>query len=230
MLSNHVPSLIGKYADPTFTPLEFKAMEWLDGFYQLEHLLATRQWAIKLAGSNATDALKFAALVHDSERFFPGGPTGTPQNGFDDPDYLIKHSIRSAEFVEEWLQTQNPEPDDVFKRRVRALVLRHEFGGNTEEDILQAADSLAFLSTFDWLVVDWIRRGSYTNAGAREKLDWTMTRIRPESALRLALPLYTEITAVLDNPGSFRMDLAERRALAGNWRLLTGECCQASLN
>ena len=91
-------ALFGRYADPDFTELELAALDWLDGFYQLEHLLAARDWAIQLAGK-ASFELKFAALTHDAERFFPGGPSGTPQGGFDNPDYLFAHSIRSADIV-----------------------------------------------------------------------------------------------------------------------------------
>ncbi|MCW2576696.1 MAG: hypothetical protein JWR66_2726, partial [Modestobacter sp.] len=35
--------------------------------------------------------------MHDAERHFPGGPSGTPDAPFDDPDYLFAHSIRSAD-------------------------------------------------------------------------------------------------------------------------------------
>ena len=82
-------------------------MQWLDGFYQLEHLIATRMWAIKIC-PEASPEVQFAALVHDAERFFPGGPSSTPSNGFDDPDYLFAHSTRSADIVEEWLRNRSP--------------------------------------------------------------------------------------------------------------------------
>lgn len=171
-------TLCGRYADAGFSALEYEALVWLDGFYQLEHLLAAREWIVQLTAGTASEALKFAALVHDAERFFPGGPTGTPQGGFDNADYLFLHSTRSADVVDEWLAAR-PEPvDPSFAQRVRALILRHEIGGDPEEDVMQAADSLAWLSTFDWLAVQWVRDGHYSVAGVREKLDWMLARIK----------------------------------------------------
>ena len=130
----------GRYANAGLSPLEDDAMAWLDGFYQLEHLIATRMWAVKIC-PEASPEVKFAALTHDAERFFPGGPSSTPSNGFDDPDYLFAHSTRSANIVEEWLRSRTPAPDEAFIRRVRRLILRHEIGGGWEADFVQAADS-----------------------------------------------------------------------------------------
>lgn len=205
----------GRYADPSFTELELAAIEWLDGFYQLEHLLAARRWAIRLAGE-ATPELRFAALVHDAERFFPGGPSNMPQDGFDNPDYLFVHSLRSADIVDEWLDRQNKHLSQTFRKRVRALILRHELGGNPEEDILQAADSLSFLSTFDWLVVGWVREGKYTVDGACEKLDWMLTRIRVPAALQLALPFYVDVVTKARQASELGLDVPRLRTLASN--------------
>lgn len=213
--------LRGRYADTTLSPLELAAIDWLDGFYQLEHLLSAREWAIRLAGPRASDALKFAALTHDAERFFPGGPTGTPQGGFADADYLFQHSTRSSNIVCDWLDKRGGI-DPAFRTRVRALILRHEIGGNPEEDIMQAADSLAWFSTFDWLVIGWVKAGIYTVEGAREKLDFMMTRVRVREAIALALPIYARICAALENPPE-GLDPAERRKLASGRKLLLGE-------
>lgn len=213
--------LAGQYDDPSFTPLELAATEWLDGFYQLEHLLCTRAWTIKLC-PEATPEVRFATLTHDAERFFPGGPTSTPTNGFDNPDYLFAHSIRSADIVEAWLQKHVPTPDPKFTARVRTLILRHEVGGNTEEDIVQAADSLSFLETMDWLVVDWVRTGKYSIDKAREKLNWMVERIRPPAALKAALPLYGAALRELEAAEACQWDLKQRRVVAGDRGLLLG--------
>ncbi|MDR3487431.1 MAG: hypothetical protein P4M05_21315 [Bradyrhizobium sp.] len=210
-----------QYADQTFTPLERSAIAWLDGFYSLEHLLATRNWAIRLAGM-ASPALKFAALVHDAERFFPGGPSSMPSNGFDNPDYLFAHSTRSADIVEEWLKGEESERPEGFDRRVRALIQRHEIGGNHEEDILQAADSLSFLQVFDWLVVHWVRAGHYTIPEVQEKLDWTVARIRVPAAVRAALPIYTKTTRQLQAAHDDALDVADRRTYASSALRLAG--------
>ncbi len=213
--------IVGRYANTGLSPLEAAAVEWLDGFYQLEHLLCARVWSMRLC-PEASPELKFAALVHDAERHFPGGPTSTPQNGFDDPDYLFAHSIRSADIVEEWLRARKPLPDEAFIRRVRRLVLRHEIGGGWEADFLQAADSLSFLETYDWLVVEWVKTGRYSVEGAREKLTYMVERIRPPVAIGPALPLYETASRALDSAGETTIDLKARRELAGSRALLLG--------
>lgn len=209
------------YADAGLSPLELKAIKWLDGFYQLEHLLAARKWAIQLAGS-ASPELKFAALVHDAERFFPGGPSSTPSDGFDNPDYLFLHSTRSADIVDKWLKSEAPSCGGHFARRVRALILRHEIGGNHEEDILQAADSLSFLETFDWLVVEWVNKGIFTFDEARAKLDWMVARIRISDAVTEILPFYSRAVDRLKSAKSPDINLQGRRAFASSAARLIG--------
>src|SRR5690606_14589106 len=121
----------GHFADSSFTALQLSAIQWLDGFYQLEHLLAARAWVLARANGTARPELRFAALVHDAERFFPGGPPSAPGTSFDDPDYLFQHSIRSGDIVGQWLADHEDRAlaDSVAAAEVRALILRHEIGG-----------------------------------------------------------------------------------------------------
>lgn len=211
----------GTYANAALSRLEQDAVEWLDGFYQLEHLLCTRMWVMQLS-PEASAEMKFASLVHDAERFFPGGPVSTPRNGFDDPDYLFAHSTRSADVVEEWLRARTPALEETFIRRVRHLILRHEIGGGWEADFVQAADSLSFLESLDWITVDWVKNGHYTIAGAREKLDYTVKRIRPSNAITAALPLYESAVRALDAAHGIDADLTKRREIAGSRCYLLG--------
>jgi hypothetical protein len=208
---------LGRYRDPSLTALELQALEWLDGFYELEHLLATRKWAIKLR-PHASLELRLAALVHDAERHFPGGPTNTPPR-FDDPSYLFAHSIRSGEVVDSFLVGAEGV-DDEFRYRVRCLVLRHEVGGDVEADILQAADSLSFLETLPWLTVQWVRTGRYAAEMAKGKHSYMLKRMRPPEALAFGLPLYEEAIGALDNPDGICLD--GRLEIASDYRLLLG--------
>lgn len=221
MTSPLITRFAGRFADPTLTALERLAIDWLDGFYQLEHLLATRAWVVQLEPT-ASEALRFAALVHDAERFFPGGPSGTPDAPFDDPDYLFAHSIRSADIVEQWLRKQADVPE-AFIRRVRQLVMRHEIGGNAEEDILQAADSMSWFETLDWLAYEWAASGKLSLARVYEKLDWMLTRIRPPQARERALGIYRDAIAALEGRADMaEIDMKERRRLAGSKQVLLG--------
>jgi hypothetical protein len=208
---------LGRYRDTSLTALELRALEWLDGFYELEHLLATRKWAIKLR-PHASLELRLAALVHDAERHFPGGPTSTPHR-FDDPSYLFAHSIRSAEVVDSFL-VGTKGVDDEFRYRVRCLVLRHEVGGDAEADILQAADSLSFLETLRWLTVQWVRTGRYTAEAAKGKHSYMLKRMRPPEAFTFGLSLYEQAMRDLDNPDAVCLD--GRLEIASDYRLLLG--------
>lgn len=216
-----VNSRSNNYANAGLSSMETKAVEWLDGFYQLEHLLCARMWVMKIF-PDAPREVKFATLTHDAERHFPGGPSSTPNNGFDDPDYLFAHSTRSADFVEEWLRSYSPQPDEEFIKRVRRLVLRHEIGGGWEADFVQAADSLSFLETMDWITVEWVVSGRYTIEQAKEKLDYTVERIRPSIALAAALPLYESALKTLQSAHNTNINLKERRNFASSKKLLLG--------
>lgn len=210
---------LGRYADLSLTPLELQAIQWLDGFYQLEHLLVTRQWVRRLR-ADASPALLFAALVHDAERHFPGAVPSTPDVAFDDPDYLFAHSTRSADVVEKFLRDDAQTNDEAFVYQVRTLVLRHELGGSAESDVLQAADSLSFLETLSWLTAEWVTSGTYSKERSVEKLRWSIARIRIHDAIVVGLPLYDRAVRELDTTST--LDSARRRRIAGDSRLLLG--------
>jgi len=210
-------SWAGRYRDPSLTPLELRAIEWLDGFYELEHLLCTREWALRLR-PHASLELRLAALVHDCERHFPGGPPSTPRQ-FDDPAYLFAHSIRSAEFLGSWLD-EHGEVDAQFRYRATSLVLRHEVGGGAEADVLQAADSLSFLETLRWLTVEWVKTGRYGPEAAKAKHRWMLERIRPPEANVFAIPLYEQAIDDLDHADE--ADVEGMRKIVGDYRLLLG--------
>jgi hypothetical protein len=210
-------------AAPALTPLELQAVSWLEGFYELEHLLVTRRWVAQLR-ADASPALLFAALVHDAERHFPGGPSGTPDAAFDDPDYLFAHSIRSADIVENFLRGGAGPVDEEFVHEVRTLVLRHEIGGGADADVLQAADSLSFLETLSWLTAEWVASGRYPRARAVEKLRWSVERIRVPEAVVAALPLYDRAVLELDEHPT--TSSASRRRLAGDSRFLLNQMAE----
>ena len=207
----------GRYCDLSLTDLELRALKWLDGFYEVEHLLCTREWALRLR-PHASLELRLAALLHDAERHFPGGPPSTPRQ-FDDPGYLFAHSIRSAEFVDSFLCADG-EVDDEFRYRVCSLVLRHEVGGGAEADVLQAADSLSFLETLRWLTVQWVQTGRYSAEAAKAKHSWMLERIRPPEAVVFALPLYEQAIRDLDQPDGVVLDGILK--IVGDYRLLLG--------
>jgi hypothetical protein len=156
----------------------------------------TRDWLLELA-PDAREALVLAALTHDIERHFPGGPVQDFASGrWDDPAYNDAHAERSAEIVAAWLREQGAA--GALIRDVRALVRRHEFGGDPDADLLQAADSLSFLETLADVAAGWVRTGQASADQAKAKLRWMLERIRVERARGPARPLYEGAVSAVD--------------------------------
>ena len=171
---------------------EEKARAWIAPYWNAEHLVNTRDWVVELE-PGASEALRIAALVHDCERMFPGGPRVDPGVPHDDEAYLREHSERSAHFASEWLRDAGA--DAALVDAVVELVRLHEVGGTPEADVLQAADSVSFLDVNGWVVVKWLDESRATPAQARAKLDYMLERIRVERARSLAQPLYERTVA-----------------------------------
>ncbi len=173
--------------------LEERAREWIAPYWNAEHLVRTRDWVVRLEPA-ADEALRIAALTHDIERHFPGGPTlDASRQRPDDEEYNRAHAERSSHIVKEWLRKE--EADAVLVDEVERLVLAHEVGGWYEADVLQAADSLSWFETNQELARRWIQNGRCDAEWAREKHRWTFERIRLEQARELARPLYEEALA-----------------------------------
>jgi hypothetical protein len=182
------------------TPLEARALDWIAPYSQAEHLVRTRDWVLELA-PGASHAVRFAALTHDIERHFPGGPQQDFEHEeWDDPDYLFAHSTRSADIVQRWLEQAPEPPGPGFVAGVRRLILLHELGGDEDADLLQAADSLSFLETLQELVAGWVADGRCSAGKADAKLRYMRDRIRIPEAQRRAGDLYAQAAARL--PGA----------------------------
>jgi hypothetical protein len=168
--------------------LEEAVRAWIADYRNAEHLYRTLDWVLELE-PNASEALRLAALTHDIERHFPGGPRADPdRGGWDDAGYLSAHGDRSADFVAQWLASRGA--DEGLVSSTLELVRAHERGGTRDADVLQGADSLSFLEVNGPLVDEWIASGRSTPEQAREKLDWMFARIRDRRARELAEPLY----------------------------------------
>jgi hypothetical protein len=183
-------------ASPRPSRLERRAEAWIQPFSQAEHLARTRDWVLELDPA-AGDALRLAALTHDMERHFPGGPRqDKAAKRWDDPEYLRAHAERSVRIVGDWLEAEGADPH--LRSQVRELILLHETGGTPEADVLQAADSISFLETLSDVAVSWVRTGQCGPQKAKEKHDWMFDRIRVERARDLAYPFYQHAIAAIE--------------------------------
>jgi hypothetical protein len=175
--------------------LERRAAAWIESYWNAAHLERTLDWALHLR-PDADEALRLAALTHDIERTVPGGPRlDAWRRGWDDPDYLRTHCLRSAALVDAWLCDHGAWTG--LRDAVSALILEHELGGSPDGDVLQAADSLSFLEVNGDLPRRWVLAGRCPPRKARAKLDWMLERIRVPRARELADPLHRRAAARL---------------------------------
>jgi len=175
---------------------EAAALEWIAPHPQLRHLLRTRDWALELQ-PDPPEFLVLAALTHDVERQFPGGPVNDPgTTAPDDFEYRWQHSIRSAQFVHEWLYRHCAT--DPLVVEVETLILLHEFGGDDLANVLQAADSLSGLETNIDPVANWVVEGRCSPERAKDQHRWMYDRIQIPWAKELAGPYLEQALASVD--------------------------------
>jgi hypothetical protein len=166
------------------------AADWIDPYWNAEHLRRALDWLLVL-DAGASDELRLAALTHDMERHFPGGPeqdlTIAPEAGL---EYRRLHAERSAWIVGEWLHELGAEAASVTE--VERLIRLHESGGDEAANLLQAADSLSFLEVNIDIPYAWARRGACDLDRSRAQHAWMFERIQVPAARALARPLYEE--------------------------------------
>jgi hypothetical protein len=193
-----VPPAVQAPRAPHTSVIEARAAEWIAPYSQAWHLERARDWVVYL-DSGASLEMRVAAVTHDIERMFPGGPVFDKRRGrWDDPHYLYAHAARSGTIVGAWLQDNGAAAEGCAIGEVQRLVTLHEFGGLDGADIVQAADSLSFLETLQDVVAGWVTAGECGLEQARAKHQYMADRIRIREARRLAGPLLAQAMAALD--------------------------------
>lgn len=108
----------------------------------LAHAKSTKKWVLKLKPDSDL-ALQIAALAHDIERCNETPEFNKTKENFDNYDEIKRlHSERSSKVIVDLLKKHHFE--ESFIQKVSHLVLKHEFGGDGESDVLMDADSLSF--------------------------------------------------------------------------------------
>jgi NADPH:quinone reductase-like Zn-dependent oxidoreductase len=175
-----------------------RARAWVAAVHpHARHLDRTLDWLLVL-DPGASDALRLAAVLHDIERAFE--PDDVPPESTDpaSSDYTAWHQERSARVAGDWLESQDPPAPPALVDHVRSLVRVHEDGGGPEPDLLQAADSLAFLEVQVDLFMGMVRDGRLSRAAAERKFRWMFDRLRVARARELAAPMLGAALARLD--------------------------------
>jgi len=90
--------------------------------------------------------LLIVAIAHDIERAFRE-PTYEEKfkgssKGFADKGHLTDHQQKGAEIMAEFLKKQGA--NEGLIERVKMLILKHETGGNDDQNLLKDADSVSF--------------------------------------------------------------------------------------
>jgi hypothetical protein len=163
------------------------ARQWVSEKYKYNnyHLVRSLEWLDRLAPGSG-EAVRLATLTHDMERAFPG-PDQPVMTAFDDHEYLVLHSERSARIVGAWLREH--KAGEALVREVEHLIRFHEFGGWPEANLVQAADSLSFLDVNIDLFLTMVRSGKRTIEEVRGKFDSSYDRIQVPEAKVIAKPM-----------------------------------------
>ncbi|MBM3208980.1 DUF4202 domain-containing protein [Candidatus Shapirobacteria bacterium] len=165
---------------------------WVTKIYSnADHLLRTEYWLFRL-NPKVDLASRIAALTHDIERAFEDGrkpPSPEIKSArWDDPVYNKWHGERSADLTCQKLEGLKVRDRSILNKTKR-LIRLHEFGGDSETDLVKDADSLSFLEINVPLFISRIPT-TLTKEEAREKFDYMFGRITSAEAKNQANPLY----------------------------------------
>lgn len=110
---------------------------------KINHLLRTVE-LIKILNPNVTLPQLTAAIGHDIEKAFRESGTSEKRQlfGLSDPRFFRDHEEKWAEII--WNFLNEIWTQDSFVQEVKKLVARHEEGWDTDQNMLQAADSISF--------------------------------------------------------------------------------------
>ena len=182
--------------------LRERTRKWVSAHYGFgaRHLIRAEEWLQRLK-PDASEELLLATLTHDMERAFPGpdSPSLDPGRGVDDPVYNMAHSERSVRIVSTYLGEQGASQESI--EQVARLIRAHEYGGEDDENLVQAADSLSFLEVNVDIFLSMLDAGDerWNAEAVRAKFTWMYERIQIPEARDLARPMYEEAMRKVDS-------------------------------
>jgi len=158
----------------------------------ITHLVRTADWVKKLK-PNASEALLIAAVAHDVERAFrkPGYEEfyEISKDGFAAEEHLKHHQERGAEIIGKFLEEQ--DVDSKLIEEVQNLVVKHEIGGNEDENLLKDADSISFFeNNIEYFIVNLVPKVGVEKV--EDKFNWMFNRISSAEAKEIVYPWYKD--------------------------------------
>jgi hypothetical protein len=117
---------------------------------ELKHAKDTLNWLL-IINPNSDFILKISALGHDVERAInPWKLNGHIDKKLNEKSFRMEHAKRSAEILKNILLKYKIKEIEI--QRMQNIVLSHEFGGNSEANLIRDTDSLA---NFQWVDDMW---------------------------------------------------------------------------
>ncbi|MFC1687075.1 DUF4202 family protein [Patescibacteria group bacterium] len=166
-----------------------KVKKWLEQNAkprQMVHFERTAHWARELR-PDADEAMLIAALTHDIERVFSKRKHQKTEGNLHEPEYLKMHQEGGAQIVGEFLKDNGA--DDVMIERVKMMIVKHEEGGNDDQNVIMDADSISFFeNNVDHFVDDLME--VYGRENTKEKFSWMYDRMSSDRAKEIAKEWY----------------------------------------
>jgi hypothetical protein len=111
---------------------------------EYKHAQDTLKWLLVIK-PNANKVLRISALGHDIERAI--NPWKNITENIHSDEFRKKHANRSANILKDLLEKTDFNKE--YIKRIQEIVLKHEWGGDNEQNLLRDADSLSNLEWCD---------------------------------------------------------------------------------
>lgn len=142
-------------------------------------------WVIQLE-PDADEALRTAAISHDIER----GINGDWKASSTDPEKLRKHQDLCAQITGDFLTKEGADVN--FIQKVKHLISSHEYGGDSEQNILSDADRLTYFENVAVRHAKTYKDRGKTKEEMVAKLDFEFNKIHSAKAKEIASVWYKE--------------------------------------
>lgn len=163
----------------------------------IDHFLRTVYW-VKELKPNAGEAMLIAAVAHDIERAYRDNEKINDvfkTKGFVDQNHLEYHQEKGAKIIEDFLKKE--KAGNKLIKRVKALIEKHEFGGDDDQNVLRDADSISFFeNNAMYFVENKVKECGKTHM--KEKFDWMFNRMTNKQAKEISRPLFEKVMKNLD--------------------------------
>ncbi len=188
---------------PPVTPTFNKVRNWVresfnDNAAQMLHFDRTVYWLTQLR-PDADEALLIAGIAHDIERAFRPAERDFEKTSksFKGEEHLDYHQREGARLTADYLMKIGA--DEKLIARVKHLIVRHEVGGDDDQNLLMDADSISFVENNAQIFLRKIT--VFGPEKIKEKFDWMYHRISSEKARTLAKPFYEKMIHELEVAG-----------------------------